>query len=99
MISDYLSNVESDFLSFIKDLPQSSTGRNIEIFQKESVDFKGNSYCISVDGEDFRFFESELSQKWWVEISSNNFNKKPLIPCTKKIIMMLVVNNYQKEFC
>jgi hypothetical protein len=28
--------------------------------------------------------ESELSQKWWVEIPNNNFNKKSLIPCSKK---------------
>jgi hypothetical protein len=40
MISDYLLTVESDFLNFIKELPQSSIGRNIKIFQNESVDFE-----------------------------------------------------------
>ena len=40
MISDYLSTLESDFLSFIKYLPQSSVGRNIKIFQNESVDLE-----------------------------------------------------------
>ena len=47
-------------------------------------DFKGSSYHVSVDDQDFKFMESELSQKWWVEIPNNNFNKKSLIPCSKK---------------
>lgn len=27
-------------------------------------DFKGNSYHVSIDDQDFKFIESELSPKW-----------------------------------
>ena len=51
MISDYLSTVESDFLNFIKELPQSSIGRNIKILQNQSVDFEEADIAfIALDG-------------------------------------------------
>lgn len=56
----------------------------VESENPNNKDFKGNSYHVSIDDQDFKFIESELSQKWWVEIPGNNFNKKSLIPCGKK---------------
>ena len=48
-----------------------------------SKNFKGNSYHVIVDNQDLKFYESELSQKWWLELKKNNNNSniKSLIPC------------------
>ena len=48
-----------------------------------SKNFKGNSYHVIVDKQDLKFYESELSQKWWLELKKNNNNSniKSLIPC------------------
>ena len=47
-----------------------------------SKDFNGNCYHVSVGNEDLKFYQSELSQKWWFEIlvKDNNMNKEALIP-------------------
>lgn len=49
-----------------------------------SESFKGNSYQVSVQNENLKFYKSELSQKWWLELSINdtNLSNKTLIPCS-----------------
>ena len=50
-----------------------------------SKDFKGNSYHVTVENEDLKFFESELSQKWWFELKiNNNSSRRSLIPCSNQ---------------
>ena len=56
----------------------------VESENPNNKDFQGNSYHGPIDDQDIKFIESELSQKWWVEIHGNNINKKSLIPCGKK---------------
>ena len=48
-----------------------------------SKNFKGNSHHVIVNNQDLKFYESELSQKWWLELKKNNNNSniKSLIPC------------------
>ena len=49
-----------------------------------SESFKGNSYQVSVQNENLKFYKSELSQKWWLELSINdtNLSNNTLIPCS-----------------
>ena len=52
----------------------------------KNEDFKGNSYHVSIGNEHLKFFESELSQKWWFELNriNNNSNVSTLIPCSNQ---------------
>ena len=49
-------------------------------------DFKGKSYHVSIGNEQLKFFKSELSQKWWLELNglNNNSNDSTLIPCSNQ---------------
>ena len=51
-----------------------------------SKDFNGNSYHVVIENENFKFFESELSQKWWFELkfNGNNSLRSSLIPCSNQ---------------
>jgi len=48
-----------------------------------SKDFKGNSYYVSIGDQQLKFYNSDLSQKWWVELDNNSKNNT-LIPCNNK---------------
>jgi hypothetical protein len=73
MISDYLSTVESDFLSFIKYLPQSSIGRNIKIFQNDSVDLEEADIAFIALNEYRGSVETNNKSK---KINSNRLRKE-----------------------
>tara|TARA_B100001173_G_scaffold104828_1_gene90710 strand:+ start:3099 stop:4238 length:1140 start_codon:yes stop_codon:yes gene_type:complete len=51
-----------------------------------SKNFNGNLYHVSIGNEELKFYQSELSQKWWFEIlnKDNNKNTGALIPCGKQ---------------
>ena len=48
-----------------------------------SKDFKGNSYYVSIGDEQLKFYNSDLSQKWWFELDNNSKNNT-LIPCNNE---------------
>ncbi len=48
-----------------------------------SKDFKGNSYYVSIGGQQLKFYNSDLSQKWWFELDNNSKNNT-LIPCNNE---------------
>ena len=52
----------------------------------KSKNFKGYKYNVLCEGTNLKFYNSELSQKWWVEFLDDkqaNANNE-LIPCSKK---------------
>ncbi|MFL2665806.1 MAG: formimidoylglutamase [Flavobacteriaceae bacterium] len=48
-----------------------------------SKDFKGNSYYVSIGDQKLKFYNSDLSQKWWFELD-NNSKDNTLIPCNNE---------------
>ena len=52
----------------------------------KSKRFNGYTYNVICEGTNLRFYNSELSQKWWVEFldDKKDSHKNELIPCSKK---------------
>ena len=52
----------------------------------KSKNFNGYTYNVLCEGTNLKFYNSELSQKWWVEFldDKKNSHKNELIPCSKK---------------
>jgi hypothetical protein len=59
--------------------------------RKENVNSKNPNfikYIVPVGENDLVFYKSTFSERWWIEIpqfltTSNKFNDKALLPCTK----------------
>ena len=49
----------------------------------ESKIFRGKTYHVAIMDHDFKFYESEMSQKWWFTIQNKN-EIGSLISCSKK---------------
>ena len=50
----------------------------------KSESFNGYTYNVICEGINLKFYNSELSQKWWVEfISKKNYENIILLPCDK----------------
>jgi hypothetical protein len=52
----------------------------------KSKNFNGYKYNVLCEGTNLKFYNSELSQKWWVEFLDDkqaNANNE-LVPCSKK---------------
>ena len=49
----------------------------------ESKVFRGKTYHVAIMDHDFKFYESEMSQKWWFTIQNKN-EIGSLISCSKK---------------
>ena len=52
--------------------------------------FNGYNYNVICEGTNLKFYNSELTQKWWVELLSINETKKKssLLPCNKSDYLM-----------
>ena len=82
----YPPSLDFSWKLFLKEFPWAFCPEGFSLRIKEdphSKNFKGNSYHVIVDNQDLKFYESELSQKWWLELKKNNNNSniKSLIPC------------------
>ena len=52
----------------------------------KSNNFNGYTYNVLCEGTNLKFYNSELSQKWWVEFLDDKqaLNNNELIPCSRK---------------
>ena len=55
-----------------------------------SSNFKGYTYNVFCEGTNLKFYNSELSQKWWVEFINEieTKNISSLLPCNKRDYLM-----------
>ena len=55
-----------------------------------SSNFKGYTYNVFCEGTNLKFYNSELSQKWWVELINEieTKNISSLLPCNKRDYLM-----------
>lgn len=56
-----------------------------------STNFNGNSYNVICEGTNLKFYNSKLTQKWWVEFidKSKTQNTSLLFPCSKRDYLMV----------
>ena len=56
----------------------------------KSRNFNGYSYNVLCEGTNLKFYNSELSQKWWVEFINDIKikNTSTLLPCNKRDYLM-----------
>ena len=55
-----------------------------------STNFNGYTYNVMCEGTNLKFYNSELTQKWWVEFVSSNktHNISSILPCAKSDYLM-----------